>query len=40
MHGKSLLGILSLEPQMQTQGTDALTGRRGLEGVAVRFSCR
>ncbi len=39
MHGKSLLGILSLEPQMQTLVTDALMGRRGLEGVAARFSC-
>ena len=39
MHGKSLLGILCLEPQMQTQGTDALTGRRGFAGVAARFSC-
>src|SRR5260370_41173642 len=37
MHRKSLLGILSLEPQMQTPGADALAGRRGPQGVAARF---
>src|SRR5260370_31050046 len=37
MHRKSLLGILSLEPQMQTQGADALAEGRGLRGVTARF---
>jgi hypothetical protein len=39
MHGKSLLGILSLEQQIETQETDTLAGRRGLEVVAARSSC-
>src|SRR5882762_6561640 len=37
MHRKSLLGIFSLEPQIETPGPDALAGRRGLEDVAARF---
>src|SRR5437588_5994972 len=37
MHRKSLLGILSLETQIEIPKPDALAGRRGLEAVTACF---